>query len=97
MVFFVLAVIFALIQYLFCKCKFLIIKFLPLGLVLAYLSVFLIDISQPLPEGSPSYALGDMVMGFLFAGVLVGIALGWLVHLIKISNSEEEDEDKSEE
>ena len=95
-VFFVLALIFALIQYLFCKCRFTIIKLLPLGVVLAYFLVFLIAISQPPVKGSPSYALGDMLMGFLFAGALVGIALGWFVHS-KMSNREKEDKDKSEE
>lgn len=51
-------------------------------------------------EGSPSYALMDMVMGMIFVGVFIGIALGWLMYFnINVSSSEKEnkDEDKSEE
>ena len=96
----ILALIVAGIQYLFCQGKFMVTKLIPLGAVVIFFFYFMIAVSQPQAEGSPSYALMDMVMGMIFAGVFVGIALGWLMYFnINVSDSEKEnkDEDKSEE
>ncbi|USF27209.1 hypothetical protein N510_002155 [Firmicutes bacterium ASF500] len=91
-------VIFA-IQYLFCRCKYMVVKLIPTIAAFCFLFWFLAPQSQ-LPEEPRGCSTGAGIAAFFVSGIcislFIGISVGWLVSLKK-SDSKEENKEESEE
>ena len=91
-------VIFA-IQYLFCRCKYVVVKLVPTIAAFCFLFWSLASQSQlsEEPGGCPTGAgITAFLVGGIFISLFIVISIGWIVSL-KESASKEENKEKSEE
>ena len=87
------------VQYLFCRCKYTVVKLIPTVAAFCFLFWSLASQSQLSEEtrGCPTGAgITAFFIGGIFISLFIGISIGWLVSL-KESDSKEENKEESEE